>query len=174
MGAADVANTFDRVSGHFDSFLTDDVGTRWSVSCVRAGSGTRRVGARRLRGHGRVGVARGARGRTERHRAPTGPVSRQGFDNHPLRRIETPDLLASWLTGVGCESVRVQELSNHIPATGEFKWNLVLGSGFHGALSGMDDATVAQVRSELAELTTARGIDSVDATTLVATGVRAA
>ncbi|WP_167676546.1 class I SAM-dependent methyltransferase [Rhodococcus sp. B10] len=104
----------------------------------------------------------------------TGPLSRQGYESNPLRRIETADTLAAWLEAQRCESVQVRELSNHVPATEEFVWNLVLGSGFRGALADFDDATRERVRTEFLELLTARGIDSVDATTLVATGVRTA
>ncbi|WP_089250690.1 class I SAM-dependent methyltransferase [Rhodococcoides kyotonense] len=104
----------------------------------------------------------------------TGPLSRTGYESNPLRRVETSETLAAWLEAQRCESVRVTELSNHVPATEEFVWNFVLGSGFRGALSGFDDATRDTIRAEFLELLTARGIDSVDATTLVATGVRTA
>ncbi len=102
----------------------------------------------------------------------TGPRSRTGYADNPIRRIETSDLLAAWLEAQGCGSVEVTELSNHVPATADFVWNFVLGSGMRGALAGLDDAERGVVRDELLELLTARGVDSIDATTLVATGVR--
>lgn len=105
--------------------------------------------------------------------AHNGPRSKSNYDKNPIRRVETAETLGSWLEELGCESVRVQELSNHIPATEEFVWNFVLGSGFRAALSSFDENTRAEIRDEFLELLTARGIDSVDATTLVATGIRA-
>src|SRR5574340_842543 len=58
----------------------------------------------------------------------------------PKARIDTPDKLRAWLTDFGTDSVEVHELSNLIPATEEFSWNLVLGSGVRGALVGLDGA----------------------------------
>jgi ubiquinone/menaquinone biosynthesis C-methylase UbiE len=102
----------------------------------------------------------------------TGPLSRKGYDSNPLRRVETVATLQSWLTDQGLDDVRVTTLSGHIPATEEFIWNFVLGSGFRGALDPFDEATRTEIRVEFGELLTSRGIDSVDTTTLVATGVR--
>ena len=106
--------------------------------------------------------------------AHNGPRSRSNYDTNPIRRVETADSLAEWLQSEGCSDVQVQELSNHVPATEEFVWNFVLGSGFRGALSNFDESTTLAIRREFGELLTERGIDFVDATTLVATGVRTA
>lgn len=103
-----------------------------------------------------------------------GPLATETYAAHPLRRIETEETLGPWLTESGCTSVEVREFSNHVPATEEFSWNFVLGSGFRGAIAEFDDDALASIRTEFLELLTARGIDSVDATTLVATGVRVA
>ncbi|CCQ15097.1 putative ubiquinone/menaquinone biosynthesis methyltransferase [Rhodococcus sp. AW25M09] len=103
----------------------------------------------------------------------SGPLAQDGYDKHPIRRMETVDLLGAWLRGAGAIDVRVVELANHAPATETFVWNLVLGSAMRGALTPFDDATRADIRAELSALLTERGIDSIDLGTLVATGVRA-
>ncbi|MGV8873576.1 MAG: class I SAM-dependent methyltransferase [Rhodococcus sp. (in: high G+C Gram-positive bacteria)] len=102
----------------------------------------------------------------------SGPLAQDGYDTHPIRRMETVDLLGAWLRAAGTTDVRVVELSNHVPATDTFVWNLVLGSALRGALTPFDDATRARVRAEFSALLTERGIDSIDLGTLVATGVR--
>ncbi len=101
-----------------------------------------------------------------------GPLAQDGYDKHPIRRMETADLLSAWLTAAGTTDVEVVELSNHVPATESFVWDLVLGSAMRGALTPFDDATRTQIRAEFTALLTERGIDSIDLGTLVATGVR--
>lgn len=104
----------------------------------------------------------------------TGPLSRKGYDDNPIRRVETAETLTAWLLDEGCESVTVRVLSNYVPITEDFAWNFVLGSAMRGALSTLDAATRETVRTEFLELLTTRGIDSLDASTLVATGARPA
>ena len=101
-----------------------------------------------------------------------GSLAQDGYDKHPIRRMETAELLSAWLTAAGTTDVEVVELSNHVPATESFVWDLVLGSAMRGALSAFDEATRAQIRAEFSALLTERGIDSIDLGTLVATGVR--
>ncbi|MFH5231750.1 class I SAM-dependent methyltransferase [Antrihabitans spumae] len=86
-------------------------------------------------------------------------------------RLDTADKLAAWLGGFGTESIQVTELSNLLPATEEFCWNLVLGSGFRAPLAALDDVAIEQIRSEFIDLVTDRGIHTIDAGTLIATAV---
>ncbi len=104
--------------------------------------------------------------------AGNAPDPAAAFDDHPIRRMETKDLLGAWLTTAGTSEVRVVELSNHVPATQSFVWDFVLGSALRGALTSFDDETRTQIRAEFSALLTERGIDSIDLGTLVATGVR--
>lgn len=89
----------------------------------------------------------------------------------PLYRIDTPAALEAWLAGAGTHSVEIRTLSNMLPATEELCWALVAGTGLRGALSGLDAGQVDSMRRELAEEITARGMHTVDATTLVGTAV---
>lgn len=102
-----------------------------------------------------------------------GRLAQEGYDKHPIRRMETADLLGTWLAAAGTTDVRVVELSNHVPATESFVWSFVLGSALRGALTPFDDAAVGRIRADLFASLTERGIESIDLGTLVATGLRA-
>jgi ubiquinone/menaquinone biosynthesis C-methylase UbiE len=91
-------------------------------------------------------------------------------DRTPLHRIDTPDTLEAWLADAGTDSVEVRTLSNLLPATDELCWSLVTGTGLHAVLTGLGSGQVASVRQRIAEEVTARGLHTIDATTLVATG----
>lgn len=90
-------------------------------------------------------------------------------DRMPLHRIDTPRTLEAWLTDAGTDSVEVRTLSNLLPATDELCWSLVTGTGLRAALTGLDSEQVAAVRHRIADEVTARGLHTIDATTLVAT-----
>lgn len=98
------------------------------------------------------------------HRTPMGAAARKQGE-----RLETPHQLADWLTGLGGHDVVVQELSNLVPATEEFCWDLVLGSGLRGPLAGFDMDTIAAVRTDFLGLLTERGVHTVDLGYLVGT-----
>jgi ubiquinone/menaquinone biosynthesis C-methylase UbiE len=86
-------------------------------------------------------------------------------------RIDTAEKFASWLDSLGTESVVVKELSNLLPATDEFTWDLVLGSGLRAPLASLDEATIARVRQEFLELLADRGVHTLDMGTLIGTAV---
>lgn len=87
----------------------------------------------------------------------------------PAERLDTPGKLRAWLAAAGTEDVEVRELSNLIPATEEFCWNFVIGSGLRGTLTGLTPDEVERVRRDFLTLITDRGLHTVDATTLVGT-----
>ena len=148
-------------------FLPDMDRTFWRlVSLVRRG--------------GRAGVTVWRRGAVEefssivfdvaaRH-SPELRGRRRLRDRTPLHRIDTPETLGAWLADAGTDSVEVRALSNLLPATDELCWSLVTGTGLRAALTGLDGEQVAAVRRQIAEEVTARGMHTIDATTLVATG----
>lgn len=88
-----------------------------------------------------------------------------------LSLLDTPDALRAWLSGYGAASVEVNELSNLVPASPEFVWDLVLGSALRSSLLALSPDTVEAVRLEYLSLLTERDIEVVDASTLVATAV---
>jgi SAM-dependent methyltransferase len=109
-----------------------------------------------------VGRYRGDGGPAQR--TPTGAAARRQGE-----RLETAAQLADWLSGFGGRDVVVQELSNLVPSTAEFCWDIVLGSGLRGALAGFDDQTTAAVRADFLGLLTERAVHTVDLGTLVGT-----
>lgn len=135
--------------------------------------------ARLVRPGGRIGVTVWRRGALRsfaaayfdvlaRYQEPTTSTSAP-FDR--LASIDTPDGLRSWLTELGTYSVEVRELSNFLPATPEFVWDLVLGGAFRAALAPFDAATIEKIRSEFLTLLVDRAIHHVDAGTLVGTAI---
>ena len=97
------------------------------------------------------------------------PLPDHTREMEPAQRIDTPDKLRGWLAAAGTEAVEIRELSNLIPATEEFCWNFVLGSGLRATLSGLTPDVILQVRADFMALITDRGLHTVDATTLVGT-----
>ncbi|WP_430333965.1 class I SAM-dependent methyltransferase [Rhodococcus sp. ACT016] len=97
------------------------------------------------------------------------PLPDRAARMEPAQRIDTPVKLGAWLAAAGTEAVEVRELPNLIPATEEFCWNFVLGSGLRGTLSGLPPDVIEQVRTDFVGLITDRGMHTVDATTLVGT-----
>ncbi|MFZ2178776.1 MAG: methyltransferase domain-containing protein [Rhodococcus sp. (in: high G+C Gram-positive bacteria)] len=97
------------------------------------------------------------------------PHTAAPFD--PLEHLDTPDRLRHWLGELGTHSTEVRELSNIIPATPEFAWDLVLGGAMRGALAPFDPATVEAIRLDFLTLMTERAIHHIDAGTLVGTAV---
>ncbi|TQF69445.1 methyltransferase domain-containing protein [Rhodococcus spelaei] len=95
---------------------------------------------------------------------------RPGPDD-PVRRLDSPDALGTWLTGFGAVDVEINELPNWLPATPELAWRLVLGSAFRGPLIGVDAGTVEAIRLEFLTLLTERDVETLDLGTLVATAV---
>ncbi|WP_162829931.1 class I SAM-dependent methyltransferase [Amycolatopsis palatopharyngis] len=90
----------------------------------------------------------------------------------PIERINTEPGLEAWLRDLGAGEVRVAEVERRVRLDSGFAWDLVLGSGFRGALSGLTEAEVEAVRTELLDLLGQREIESVDFGTLVGVGLR--
>lgn len=97
------------------------------------------------------------------------PLPDRTHEMAPAQRLDSPEKLRGWLAAAGTEHVEVHELSNLIPATEEFCWNFVIGSGLRGTLTGLSPDTVARVRHDFLTQITDRGLHTVDATTLVGT-----
>ncbi|MFC7449395.1 class I SAM-dependent methyltransferase [Rhodococcus daqingensis] len=134
-----------------------------------------------VRPGGKVGVTSWRRGALEDYAgAYFDAVARHvpGFDagprddaEDPLKKLDTPDGLSSWLTGFGTTSVEINEMSNWLPATPELAWGMVLGSVLRGPLIGLEAAAVESIRLEFLALLTERDIETLDLGTLVATAV---
>lgn len=138
-----------------------------------------------VRPGGRVGVTVWRRGALDEFRdafmtAVTDVTSPEGADANadaatPSRdswaRIYTTEGLREWLIASGTSAAEVHELSNLVPATPEFVWNLACGGALRSALFDLDAAEVESVRLRFLDLLTERAIHTIDAGTLVATAV---
>lgn len=95
--------------------------------------------------------------------------SRPGGNDLPWRTIHTPTALEAWLAAAGAHSVEVRTLSNLLPTTDELCWNMVKGTGLRSVLSGLDADGIEAMRRDILTEVTARGVHTIDATTLVGT-----
>ncbi|GAA4736572.1 class I SAM-dependent methyltransferase [Modestobacter marinus] len=87
-----------------------------------------------------------------------------------VQQLGDPDAFGAWLTARGLEQVAVSVAAHAVEATEEALWLLVLGSGFRGLLTELDDAAVDRVRGRYLEQLV--GGPAIDATTLVGFGQR--
>lgn len=133
-----------------------------------------------LRSGGRFGVAVWMRGSLEDFGRALYDVAGRyhlGHEASPpgagaIGRIDEPDLLCTWLTGLGLRSAKVCMVPGSVALDGDRAWSLVLGSGFRQVLHGLSGSTVASCRAEFLALLAARGITSVVTTSLLGVGVK--
>ena len=92
-------------------------------------------------------------------------------DTKLLRDMRTlaPADFEAWLAAAGCHSVQVDVMPNLLPAADDLCWNLVVGTGLHSVLDGLDEPAVEALRRDLLTEITERGLHTIDATTLVGT-----
>ncbi|MGW3346259.1 class I SAM-dependent methyltransferase [Nonomuraea rubra] len=95
------------------------------------------------------------------------PSSRQAAS-----RIGTEEDLHVWLAARGLTQVTVTRFPLRIPLDGALAWRVVLGSGFRGMLTGLEEPAAAQVRATFLRLLGERGMTELDATSLIGAGSR--
>lgn len=88
-----------------------------------------------------------------------------------ISRVDQPDLLHQWLTGLGLHSVVVHTVPGRVELDPDRAWSLVLGSSFRQALDGLPEADAAAVRAEFLAALDARGITAVISASLIGVGV---
>ncbi|PWC05906.1 class I SAM-dependent methyltransferase [Agromyces badenianii] len=91
-----------------------------------------------------------------------------------LESIDTAGSLAQWLTRLGLVGVRAHAVQRHLDLTAELAWTLVLGTRLRLLLGELDAAEVASVRERYLAVLEVRAVTSVDVTTLIGIGRRAA
>lgn len=90
----------------------------------------------------------------------------------PLADINSRSTFSRWFTDRGGRDVQVEEHQLHVPLEPEQAWLVVVGSGWRGMLEQHPAAQREAIRQEFMDEIARRGIDGVDATTLVAQGRR--
>ncbi|WP_232322895.1 class I SAM-dependent methyltransferase [Hoyosella altamirensis] len=136
-----------------------------------------------VRPGGRIGVTVWRRGALEDYVRTFGETLKQFMDTDgpPRRspwednivRIDEPASMKEWLRELGLVEPEAVVFPNYVPLTEKFAWDFVRGSGMRGALLDFGAETVEQIRAAfLAELRR-RGLNTADASTIVATAARA-
>lgn len=148
-------------------FLPDmSSGTEHLVSLLRPGGRA----ALTIWRHGsmvEVGKRLASAAASVRGEGPPGPR-----EPHLVDRIGSAHAYQQWLSERGLRDAEVVVEEFVLPLTPDVAWLLVLGSGFRGTLSGLDDAQTAAVREEYLAGLVGDGLTEVDATTLIGTGRR--
>lgn len=88
----------------------------------------------------------------------------------PTERINTPDALAGWLSGLGLRDVEVTEFPHRMSFDQDTAWALVMGAAMRAMVMGLPQETVDRVRARFTTLLAERGVDTLNATTLIGTG----
>lgn len=91
-----------------------------------------------------------------------------------IHEIDHPDTFRSWLEGLGLRDVRVRVHEHRLTMSDHIAWLLVLGSGYVGLLSALDEAQIDEVRRRYLASIREDGSADLDATVLIGTGVRPA
>ncbi|MEV5439984.1 class I SAM-dependent methyltransferase [Streptomyces sp. NPDC052682] len=91
---------------------------------------------------------------------PDAPQARQ------LARVDTADSLAAWLAHLGGTGPRVARHRFDTPLTPGTAWDLAVGSGTRGLLTGLSPAAVERVRAEFTARLAAADVTDLDARVL--------
>lgn len=89
---------------------------------------------------------------------------------HLVDELGDPDRYHAWLGARGLVDVAVAVEPLTVPMTGEAGWLTIVGSGFRGLLSDLEQPEQFAVRRRYETLLTERGPSELDATSLVGTG----
>lgn len=133
----------------------------------------------RARPGGRVGVTIWRRGAVEaagRHlqlalTAVTGAEARQRPEL-PVDRVNDAEAFGLWLAERGLDEVSVTTYEHQVPMTPEVAWLVITGSGFAAGLANLSAGQVEEVREAYLESLREAGVDRLDASALIGTGVR--
>lgn len=88
----------------------------------------------------------------------------------PGSRINTPDRLRDWLTGLGLTDVRVATVEHSMPLDDTTSWAIVMGSAMRMRLRGVADDLLPRVRDRFSELLRTRQVDRMNAVSLIGIG----
>ncbi|MGH3567993.1 MAG: class I SAM-dependent methyltransferase [Pseudonocardia sp.] len=87
-------------------------------------------------------------------------------------RIETEALMSGWLDALGLVDTQVSRVSLQLRLTPELAWDLAQGTGARRAFDALDQAGVDRVRQGYLRRLRDRGMDVLDASSLIGTGHR--
>jgi ubiquinone/menaquinone biosynthesis C-methylase UbiE len=104
-------------------------------------------------------------------RATPDPPATPG-STEAVERLHTPAGLRGWLASLGLADVQTWEIDFQPPLTPELAWGLECGTGFRGLLDPFDADTVTEIRADLLRRLDDRGLDTLDAGSLIGLGTR--
>ena len=84
----------------------------------------------------------------------------------------TAGTFAHWLGGIGLVDVRAEAVIRRLDLTPALAWALVMSTGLRSSLGELDDEALDGVRARFLAGLEARGVSSVEITTLIAVGRR--
>ena len=88
----------------------------------------------------------------------------------PGARVNTPDKLTAWLTGLGLADVRVVTFEHSMPLDDTTSWAIVMGSAMRMRLSGVTESLLPRVRARFVDLLRTRKVDRMNAVSLIGIG----
>jgi trans-aconitate methyltransferase len=90
----------------------------------------------------------------------------------PQARVNTADDLVAWLDSFGLVGVQVHRIDYRVPLVGDDAWTFALGAAPRRFLLSMDKEQFARVRDRLDADLRSAGHSHLDASSLIAVGVR--
>ncbi|MGC7099723.1 class I SAM-dependent methyltransferase [Amycolatopsis lurida] len=160
------AEPYDLVQCVYGVFFFPDMdaGARRLISLLRPG-GRFAVTTWRRDGMARIVPIAQAAATTER------PELAESVDRVGAQaRIDTPEKLTTWLTGLGLTDVTVDEVEFVQPLHPDDAWKLYLGAAMRAFLIGLDEPAVARVRERFTAGLAEAGVTSLDCGSLIAVG----
>ncbi|WP_051710792.1 class I SAM-dependent methyltransferase [Streptomyces sp. NRRL S-350] len=142
-----------------------DAGTRHLVDLLRPGG---RIAVSTWVGGGMDSMVRRAREAASAVR----PLPPLPATPDPRTRVNSADGLAAWLRSFGLVDVEVHRVDYRVPMLGDDAWMFVLGAAPRRFVLGMDEQQLGRVRDRLHADLAAAGHSHLDASSLIAVGVR--
>ncbi|AQW48866.1 class I SAM-dependent methyltransferase [Streptomyces violaceusniger] len=142
-----------------------DAGTRHLVDLLRPGG---RIALSTWVGGGMDSMVRRAREAASAVRPLPAPPTAPD----PRTRVDSADGLAAWLRSFGLVDVAVHRVDYRVPLLGDDAWMFLLGAAPRRFVLGMDEQQLGRVRDRLHADMAAAGHSHLDASSLIAVGVR--
>lgn len=95
-----------------------------------------------------------------------------GPQSNPSGRVDTPDKLHSWMAVLRLDAVTVHQVRFVQPLRPDDAWSFYLSAAMRGFVEGLPPDALARVRIRFLDGLRSAGIDTLDASSLIATAHR--
>lgn len=99
-------------------------------------------------------------------------LTEAGGQADPSSRVDTPDKLRRWLASLGLEEITVRQVRFVQPLHPDDTWSFYLSAAMRAFVEGLPPDSLARVRTRFLDGLHAAGIDTLDASSLIAVGHR--